>query len=288
MNKPPEYLTTKEVADLLRLKERKVYDLAADEVIPCTRATGKLLFSRAAVDRWLLENSNRAESNLQTPLMVGSHDPLLGWAVRESQCGIATLFDGSSDGLEKFAAQQATVSAIHLYSHEAQCWNVPQIEDQFSGTSCVLINWVYRQRGLVMPHSVKANQIEDLKNLTIAGRQPGAGSQILLESLLQDAGLTINDTSTSVTVRSESDAVLAVVEGAAQCTLGLQSLAVQHQLDFVPLIEEPLDLLVNRRFWFDPSMQRFINFCQSDVFTERVDKLSGYRIDQPLSVRFNG
>ena len=57
MNKPPEYLTTKEVADLLRLKERKVYDLAADEVIPCTRATGKLLFSRAAVDRWLLELS---------------------------------------------------------------------------------------------------------------------------------------------------------------------------------------------------------------------------------------
>ena len=31
-----EYLTTREVAELLRLKERKVYDLAAEKLIPCT------------------------------------------------------------------------------------------------------------------------------------------------------------------------------------------------------------------------------------------------------------
>lgn len=44
------YLTTKEVADLLRLKERKVYDLVAEGGIPCVRATGKLLFPRDLVE----------------------------------------------------------------------------------------------------------------------------------------------------------------------------------------------------------------------------------------------
>ena len=44
-----QYLTTKELAELLRLKERKVYDLAAAGEVPCTRATGKLLFPRDAV-----------------------------------------------------------------------------------------------------------------------------------------------------------------------------------------------------------------------------------------------
>ena len=46
---PHTYLTTKEVADLLRLKERKVYDLVAEGGIPCVRATGKLLFPRDLV-----------------------------------------------------------------------------------------------------------------------------------------------------------------------------------------------------------------------------------------------
>ena len=44
------YLTTREVADLLRLKERKVYDLVAEGDIPCVRVTGKLLFPRDLIE----------------------------------------------------------------------------------------------------------------------------------------------------------------------------------------------------------------------------------------------
>jgi len=45
----PAYLTTAEVADYLRLKERKVYDLVSQGVIPCVRVTGKLLFPVSAL-----------------------------------------------------------------------------------------------------------------------------------------------------------------------------------------------------------------------------------------------
>ncbi|MEP3304507.1 MAG: helix-turn-helix domain-containing protein, partial [Roseibium sp.] len=44
----PRYLTTRELADLIRVKERKVYDLAATGDVPHSRATGKLLFPRDA------------------------------------------------------------------------------------------------------------------------------------------------------------------------------------------------------------------------------------------------
>ena len=40
------FLTTKELAQLLRLGERKIYDLAANGDIPCVRAVGKLLFPK--------------------------------------------------------------------------------------------------------------------------------------------------------------------------------------------------------------------------------------------------
>ena len=49
----PVYLTTKELADLLRIKERKVYDLAASGKVPCSRATGKLLFPAAEIRAWI-------------------------------------------------------------------------------------------------------------------------------------------------------------------------------------------------------------------------------------------
>ena len=48
-----EYLTTRELAELLRIKERKVYDLAASGKVPCSRATGRLLFPRAEIEAWI-------------------------------------------------------------------------------------------------------------------------------------------------------------------------------------------------------------------------------------------
>ena len=53
----PEYLTTREVADLIRLKERKVYDLVATGAIPCVRVTGKLLFPRSLIEAWLARHA---------------------------------------------------------------------------------------------------------------------------------------------------------------------------------------------------------------------------------------
>ncbi|WP_407943286.1 helix-turn-helix domain-containing protein [Mangrovicoccus ximenensis] len=50
---PHEYLTVRELAELLRLKERKVYDLAASGELPCSRATGKLLFPAAEIRAWI-------------------------------------------------------------------------------------------------------------------------------------------------------------------------------------------------------------------------------------------
>lgn len=284
----PKYLTTKEVAELLRLKERKVYDLAADNTIPCTRATGKLLFSSAAVDRWLAQYSSGEESPDSIPsVFAGSHDPLLEWAVRESRCGLATMFDGSEDGLEKVATQRAAVGALHLVSPHGERWNVQQVAARMSGKPVVLVEWVQRQRGLIFRHGTELTDFAGIRELSIAARQSGAGSQILLDQLLREAGIDRETLLFPVTTRSEQDAVLAVSDGVADCTLGLKSLALQHQLEYLPVLEESFDLLIDRRFWFEPAMQKFYRFCRSDEFSKRVSELDGYRINQLFAVRYN-
>ena len=96
-----DFLTTKEVAELLRIKERTVYDLVKEGSIPVSRVTGKLLFPRELVEAWVrrsAQTKSGIDSVLQPPLVLaGSHDPLLDWALRESGSGIATFFDGSLD-----------------------------------------------------------------------------------------------------------------------------------------------------------------------------------------------
>jgi putative molybdopterin biosynthesis protein len=86
-----ELMTTAEVATYLRLKERTVYEMASKRQIPCTRATGKLLFSRKLIERWV---EGRTELPLgydaaPPPIYAGSSDPLLEWALRESGSGLA-------------------------------------------------------------------------------------------------------------------------------------------------------------------------------------------------------
>ena len=48
-----DLLTTDEAAVNLRLSERKLYELVATGAVPCTKVTGRWLFPRAALDRWL-------------------------------------------------------------------------------------------------------------------------------------------------------------------------------------------------------------------------------------------
>ena len=90
-----DFLTTKEVAELLRIKERTIYDLVKEGSIPVSRVTGKLLFPRELVEAWVrrsAQTKSGIDSVLQPPLVLaGSHDPLLDWALRESGSGIATF-----------------------------------------------------------------------------------------------------------------------------------------------------------------------------------------------------
>jgi putative molybdopterin biosynthesis protein len=135
-----ELLTTREVAGLLRIRERKVYDLVASGEIPHVRVTGKLLFPRALLDAWLVRHS---ESRQITPrvwpdIVAGSHDPLLDWALREAGSGLATFFDGSLDGLERLAQGDALMAGLHLVE-DGDRWNVGHIEQRLAGEPVVLI-----------------------------------------------------------------------------------------------------------------------------------------------------
>ena len=104
-------MTTREIADHLRLKERKIYDLVSSGDIPHVRVSGKILFPRALIQTWLMRNTQYAGGadvlHEPHPVMAGSHDPLLEWALAESGAGLPALFESSLDGIRRLQKGEA-------------------------------------------------------------------------------------------------------------------------------------------------------------------------------------
>ncbi len=290
----PDYLTTSELAELLRIKERKVYQMAASGKIPCTRATGKLLFPRKEVESWLEGKASQAfaaqPASTRPSIFLGSHDPLLDWALKESGCRMASSFDGSLDGIERFAAGEGQVAAMHLYEGAADAWNRRTVSEKFTGHAVVLSEFCWRERGLVIQSGMKhrIHSIADLKGCSITPRQASAGSQLLLLHLMQQEGMKNDDVRFAELAYTETDAVTSILDGSADAALGLRSVAQRFKLDFVPLMRERFDLLVDRRAWFESPFQSFLSFCRSAAFRERAKTLQGYDVSGFGNIHFNG
>ena len=291
----PEYLTVRELAELLRVKERKVYALAAEGEIPCSRATGTLIVPRAGIEGWLERHSSgggAAAAAAEPPaVLAGSHDPLLDWALRESGSGLASFFDGSLDGLRRLGAGQAIAAGLHLFDPEAEDWNRPALAARLGEAPLVLLEWAWRERGLVVPAGNPKGiaGVADLAGLTVMPRQAEAGSQVLLEDLLRRAGLAPEAlTLVAPPARSEADVALAVAEGRADAGPGLAGLARQHRLDFVPLLRERFDIAVLRRAYFEEPFQRLMAFCRGEAFAAKAAALGGYDLTGFGRVRYNG
>lgn len=286
-------MSTREVADYLRLGERKIYDLVARRAIPCTRIEGKWLFPKALIDAWLLEHAEGPDIHPrpEPPLIVaGSHDPLLDWALRESGSGLAVVYDGSLAGLDKLASGAALAAGIHVLDPPSGEYNVPLVRARLANEPVVLVRFATREQGLVVPsgNPKGIGSVADLPSLRIAVRQPEAGSHILLAHLLREAGGDPEALSGPTPVRSETEVAQAVATGTADAGLAIRAVAANSGLDFLPLTREQFDLALWRRAFFDEPFQRLVAFTRSEVFAERARQLGGYDVSSIWSVRFNG
>ena len=149
---PNDYLTTVEVADYLRLKERKVYDLVRQGHIPCSRATGKLLFPRQHIDMWVLSHleGDQAQRQPPPPVLAGSQDPLLEWAVRESGSDLASLCQGSGDGVRRLLESRAMLAGIHLLDAASGRYNEPAALGLGGVRDLIVLHWASRRQGLLL------------------------------------------------------------------------------------------------------------------------------------------
>jgi putative molybdopterin biosynthesis protein len=291
----PELLTTDEAATYLRLSERKLYELVADGAVPCTKVTGRWLFPRAALDRWVMAGliAPSALARVAAPPIVGgSHDPLLEWALRESGCGLASLPEGSQEGLRRLTRGEVTAAAIHLHGLEGddEQANLAAVADAPGLHDAVVIAFARREQGiLVAPGNPR--KLSDVASVVkrrarMAQRPPGAGAQLLLVALLARAGIAADDLALVKPVcPTGPDIAQAVRSWRADCGIATRSVALAAALDFLPLTWECFDLVLRQRDYFLTGPQALLGFARSEAFRERAAELGGYDVGAAGEVR---
>lgn len=291
-----EMMTVHEIADYLRVKERKIYDLITQKQIPCTRVTGKWLFSRHLIDLWLMNNSETSLQDLRfktiPEIMVGSHDPLLEWALRESLSTMAMQTTGSLEGLSRFSAGEAMICAMHVLDVGTGEYNVPVVKQTLQDNDIVVLEWAWRGQGLIVAKNnpLAIQNVADLvdRQPRLIMRQAGSGSRILLDHLLEKSGIAETNLNIIDTLaRTEMEVGLAISGGRADVGMAVSSVAKQLHLDFIPLAKERFDLVMRRFDYFEPPVQKLLAFCQSDAFNDKAKEFGDYDISGLGQVVYN-
>ncbi|OPX54856.1 DNA binding domain-containing protein, excisionase family [Oceanospirillum multiglobuliferum] len=291
------FMNVKQVADYLHLNEKKVYALASEGQIPATKVTGKWLFPKKLVDRWLLESCH---SGLMADrlLLTGSDDPFLQAVMLRLPAivGNKALYSysvtGSRMGLSLLSQGHADVAAIHWGRAEESHLRHPGLVRQFTHyRQWVLVRAFLRTQGLIVhPDHFNPLQPEQVAigRLRWVVRQEGAGSQRFLQEWLTEQKYRQDELNISQQAFSERELASMICRGDADIGPGSLSAAREYGLAFIPVCEEAFDLVVPRSVYFRGLFQQLFDYMQSTEGQALANDLGGYNLTDCGKMVWNG
>jgi hypothetical protein len=86
---------------------------------------------------------------------------------------------------------------------------------------------------------------------------------------------------------SEDDLALAIREGIADTGIAIEAAARRHGLEFIPLHFEKFELAIRRRNYFEPPVQRLLEFGRGARLREQARLMGGYDVSALGAVAYN-
>lgn len=281
----PRYMTVRQLARYLQINEKKVYALAADGVLPGTKATGKWLFPRELVDRWVLETSHGGALTDRL-LIAGGEDLLLQLAVsdcsRELQAHALICYAPSETrlGLSLLDRGRIDAAVVHWGPADESGRRHPALLRHYGGArDWVLVHLFRRSHGLLLnPQLAVADSAAEV----FAGdhrwvlRGEGSGAQRFLLDTAARCRADLERVRNVATAGTEREAAMLLRTGAADVAPGSAAVAGEFGLRFVASGWEDVDLVVSRGNFFRDLLQRLLQTLKEPQSIARAGVLGGY------------
>ncbi len=282
----PRFMSVRQVGRYLHINEKKVYSLVREERIPATKITGKWVFPRELVDRWLLESSH---GGLFTDrlILVGSDDPLLAHVVQELaiRVGPHALVSysptGTRLGLGLLAALRADVGGVHWgRDNESHIRHPALLQHYAPRRGWVLVRAFLREQGLMMRRELLV-QYPTIETLLQAGlrwtlRQDGTGSRRFLQELLAEHHMEETRLQVVGEALSEREAAAHIAMGTADAAPGVRACATEFGLGFLSFGWEAFDFALDRGVYFRALFQQLLDGLHTAESHDYAAQLGGY------------
>ncbi len=286
-------LNTREVARFLDINEKVVYNLIAKKGLPATKVTGKWLFPRHLVERWL-ENQTINYPKVASALppyhglliIIGSNDILLDRTIslfNRLYPEHAAVFGnvGSQGGLKALGRGLCHIASSHLLQEDEEEYNFDFVLEELKGELPAVVNFCKREQGLLVakgnPKGIQGVSDLGQSGIKMANRPLGTGTRLLFDHELRKAGIKgAQIEGYEREFRSHLDIGLEVLPEQADVGPAIRPVATLLGLDFISLRWERYDLLISKDRFFEEGVQLFLGMLHEAPFRQLAQGLEGY------------
>ena len=280
------FMNVKQVSDYLHLNEKKIYSLVSDGKIPATKITGKWLFPRELIDKWMLDSTHNGLLHDRL-LIAGSDDPLLyriilGYSESLGNKALVSYTPtGARAGLSLLESRKVDSCCMHWGPEKESHRRHPSLLQQYSRhTDWVLIRAFKREQGLILQSELLHNN-PDLDSLFShkhrwSIRQKGSGAQRFLMEELSKHGLNDDMLEVSSIALCEREAAASIIQHKSDIAPGTRAIANEFGLSFISLGWQAFDFVMPRNIWFRHLFQNLIKTLQSDPGIQLAQEMGGY------------
>lgn len=225
------------------------------------------------------------DDNTHVLTLYASHDAALS-ALREQTRAhglhLDIRFVGSVDAIAALNAGRCMMAGFHTPEQPGSKSLAAQTYRHLLKPGLhKLIGFAHRTQGLIVAKNnpLGITRLADLKRpgVRYINRAEGAGTRVLLDGLLAEAGLRPSDLQGYERQEPSHTAVAqAIASDAADAGLGIEAAAREKGLDFVPLVQERYHLVCLKSELPTPQVQALLAELQSREWQATLDQLPGY------------
>lgn len=225
---------------------------------------------------------NQAALKMPTLVLTGCDPSITFVSAMLRDRGVRMILIESTDiaSLNALARGEAHIAGCHYRDKATGIYNSPLVKS-IVPFPCTIVRFVKEQQGFIVrsgnPKSIQ--HVDDLvrPDVSIVNRHEGSGTRGLLHRLMNQANLQLGDIKGHNNCVSDDMSVAKIIRaGLVDCGMGVEAAARAIGLGFLPIDEEPYDLVIPNHFLNLPAVAQLLELLKSRELGRQVEALGGY------------